>query len=292
LGPQSPSAAVPDDELMILTYGDPTNLDPALNYETAGGAVLMQIYDTLVGLKRESTTEFVPMLAYSYTISPDNKTYTFRIREGVKFHNGNALTPSDVAYTFQRGLLQGGSSSPQWLLTEPILGMGVMDVCDLLDPSVCDNRAALLAYQLAHTGEVWQVCNDLQSKIVADDAAGTVTFQLEQAWGPFLKGRLGWQLRRLAQLLFCQQRQLAAEEYHQWDRTIQASSLGQRRDRLQPQQQLLEQNTLMGRRPLWHLVVFDRHTQECRKRQRTHSKTAQWGSRPDRDRHKLCPRPG
>ncbi len=72
----------------------------------------MQIYEPLVEMNREKTDEFIPLLATGWTISGDAKTYTFTIRTGAKFHDGGPLTASDVAYSFQRGILQGGQIHP------------------------------------------------------------------------------------------------------------------------------------------------------------------------------------
>lgn len=185
------STSIPQTALVHAVGSDPQTLDPALAYDTASGAVLMQIYEPLIELNREKIDEFVPLLSTGWTISSNGRTYTFYIRPGVKFHNGNTLTASDVAYSFQRGILQGGSFSPQWLLTEPIFGPGITDVCDLLDPSVCDSRSALQAYRNNHSTKVANVCTTLKSKIVADDVNGTVTFNLDQAWGPFLNTLAG-----------------------------------------------------------------------------------------------------
>ena len=110
------------------TFGEPETLDPALDYETAGGEIVSNVYETLVWYNREKASEFIPQLATEWTVSDDGTTYTFTIRKGVKFHEGGDLTPSDVAYTFQRGLLQGGTASPQWLLAEPFFGVGMDDV--------------------------------------------------------------------------------------------------------------------------------------------------------------------
>jgi len=168
------------------TFGEPETFDPALDYETAGGEIVSNVYETLVWYNREkASTDFIPQLATEWTVSDDGTTYTFTIRKDVKFHEGGDLTPSDVAYTFQRGLLQGGTASPQWLLAEPFFGIGMDDVSLLVDPdgNMYDDREALSA---ADPATLKAACDQVQSAIVADDTAGTVTMTLKQAWGPFL----------------------------------------------------------------------------------------------------------
>ena len=78
-------------------------LDPALAYDTASAEIIQNTYETLVFYDGEATDKFVPMLAESWELSADGMTYTFKIRSGVKFHEGQDLTASDVAYSFQRG---------------------------------------------------------------------------------------------------------------------------------------------------------------------------------------------
>jgi peptide/nickel transport system substrate-binding protein len=160
-------------------------LDPALAYDTASGEIIQNVYDTLVFYDGEATDKFVPQLATDMpTVSEDGKTYTFTIRTGVKFHEGGDLTPSDVAYSFQRGILQGGYSSPQWLLAEPFFGVGLDDITTIVDEGAsADDRDALIANDPA---VVKAACEKLQGQIVADDAAGTVTMTLAQPWGPFM----------------------------------------------------------------------------------------------------------
>ena len=167
------------------TFGEPETLDPALDYETAGGEIVQNVYETLVWYNHEKASDFIPQLATDWKISDDGLTYTFTIRKGVKFHEGQDLTPTDVAYTFQRGLLQGGTASPQWLLDEPFFGIGVSDVAEVLDPSgkLDDDQKGLSASDPA---KLKDLCDQVQKAIVADDSAGTVTMTLKQAWGPFL----------------------------------------------------------------------------------------------------------
>jgi ABC-type transport system substrate-binding protein len=167
------------------TIGDIDTMDPALAYDTASGEIIQNVYETLVFYDGAATDKFVPMLADKYDVSADGKTWTFHIRPGVKFHDGADLTASDVAYSFQRGLLQGGTASPQWLLTEPFFGVGVDDIAAVVDPngSVYDDRAKMSAFDPA---ALKAACEKTKAAIVADDAAGTVTMTLAQPWGPFL----------------------------------------------------------------------------------------------------------
>ena len=160
-------------------------LDPALAYDTASGEIIQNSYDTLIFYDGTKLSSFVPLLADSWTISTDGKTYTFKIHPGVKFHNGDVMTPDDVAFSFQRGLLQAGSASPQWLLSEPFFGVGNQDVTTVLDPSgaLQDDREGLSKVDPA---KLKAVCTQVQNAIVADDTAGTVTMTLATPWGPFL----------------------------------------------------------------------------------------------------------
>ena len=168
-----------------VTFGDIDTLDPAWNYESFGDGFLEDIYDTLVDYQGPDATSFAPELATSWEVSDDGMTYVFHIREGVKFHEGQDLDPEDVAYSFQRGILQGGGWSPQWLYTEAFFGNGVYDVAELVDPSgaLDDDPEAL---QAADPEALMAACEQVTSAIVADPEAGTVTFHLAQPWAPML----------------------------------------------------------------------------------------------------------
>ena len=168
----------------LATIGEPEAFDPAWTYETAGGEIIQNTYEGLVFFNREDASQFVPQLATDWTISEDGLTYTFTIRQGVTFHNGDVMTPADVAWSFQRGLLQGSTSGPQFLMTEPFFGIGIMDIAELVDPSgaLDDDPVGLAA---ADPAALLAACQRVQQAIV-DNGDGTVTFTLALPWGPFL----------------------------------------------------------------------------------------------------------
>ena len=177
--------ASPDpDTITKVSIGDPLVFDPAACYDTASGEILQNVYETLVFYDGIKTDSFVPQLAESWEVSADGTVWTFNIREGVKFHEGGDLTASDVAYSFQRGLLQGGYSTPQWLLAEPFLGVGNDDITAIVDDfASADDRESLMAND---PQVLIDACETVKAAIVADDEAGTVTMTLAQPWGPFL----------------------------------------------------------------------------------------------------------
>ena len=174
---------VPNNQFIsaVIFLGD--TLDPALAYDSASWHVISQVYEQLITYNRERTDEFIPQLATSWEISAEGDVYTFHIRPGVTFHEGQSLTAEDVAYTFQRGILQGGYASPQWLITEPFLGRGIDDITGIVDEfASADSRETLLTNP---PETLVAACETVKSKIVADDEAMTVTMTLAQPWGPF-----------------------------------------------------------------------------------------------------------
>jgi len=112
------------DTFIIAVTADIASLDPAYGYDTASAGQILNIYETLIKFDGNSTSEFIPSLATDWTISEDGKTYRFKIRDGVSFHNENPLTPEDVEYSFERGMVQDYSLGPQWMFFEPLFGLG------------------------------------------------------------------------------------------------------------------------------------------------------------------------
>ena len=115
-------AAAPADTYVYQTIGGIDTLDPLLVYDTASGEIAGNLYETLYGYVGDSITDYEPALATSYEISDDQLTYTFHLREGVKFHSGNAMTCRDVEYSIERDLVVNSADSGVWFLAESLLG--------------------------------------------------------------------------------------------------------------------------------------------------------------------------
>lgn len=115
------------------TIGEPDTLDPHLAYDTSSGEVLYNVYENLIAYKGRSVSEFEPRLATEVPtvknglVKDGGKTYVFPIRKNVKFHNGNLLTPEDVEYSFERGLLYDPEGGPMWMLWYAIFGVHSRD---------------------------------------------------------------------------------------------------------------------------------------------------------------------
>ena len=96
---------------MTVTYKDDvTTLDPAIGYDWQNWSMIKSLFDGLMDYK-PGTTDLVPDLAESFTVSPDGQTYTFKLRQGVKFHNGRELKAADVKYSLDR-VVQPETQSP------------------------------------------------------------------------------------------------------------------------------------------------------------------------------------
>ncbi len=115
-------AQTPKDTYVEDEFGSIDTLDPAQSYDTSSSEVIQNIYQTLYFYKGASNSEFVPQLATAYKISQDGKTYTYTLRKGVTFHNGDPFTCADVAYSIKRALITNNAQSGDWILEQPLTG--------------------------------------------------------------------------------------------------------------------------------------------------------------------------
>ncbi|MCI6603238.1 MAG: ABC transporter substrate-binding protein [Clostridiales bacterium] len=95
----SPVQAEEHDTLTVATAYDAITLDPVANNDSPSSHAMHQIYQGLIDLDKDSNP--IPVLAESWEL-PDDVTYVFHLRKGVKFHNGEEMKAEDVAYSFER----------------------------------------------------------------------------------------------------------------------------------------------------------------------------------------------
>jgi peptide/nickel transport system substrate-binding protein len=99
-GPTAAAASPAGGEIVVGKDQEAPGLDPATNPAQAAVRVFDLMYSRLTRLDPQMRPQ--PDLATNWDISPDGKTYTFHLRQGVKFHNGRELTSADVKYTYER----------------------------------------------------------------------------------------------------------------------------------------------------------------------------------------------
>ena len=90
--------------LVVAIPGDINRTDSALIDDANSSYVLQQILETLVTLKPGTGSEIVGDLAESWTTSPDGLTYTFKLRTGIKFHDGTDFNAAAVKFNYDRWL--------------------------------------------------------------------------------------------------------------------------------------------------------------------------------------------
>ncbi|MGR3425053.1 MAG: ABC transporter substrate-binding protein [Sagittula sp.] len=86
--------------IIYANNSGPGQLDPQMAASLVELEVLAHVMESLVSMDENYSAK--PMLAESYEISDDGKTFTFKLREGVKFHNGDEMTSEDVKATYER----------------------------------------------------------------------------------------------------------------------------------------------------------------------------------------------
>ena len=99
--PNQEAAVAPTEENTLNLYGiDPWTLDPAISGEATSHEYIVQLFSGLVRL--DDNLEPAPDIAQSWQISNDGRTYTFYLRQDVKFHNGREVKAEDFKYSWQR----------------------------------------------------------------------------------------------------------------------------------------------------------------------------------------------
>lgn len=99
--------------ISIVREVDSDRYDPHRSTARAASEVLFMLGDTLVSLDHDMTT-IKPGVAESWSVSPDGKTYTFKLRKDVQFCDGKKMTAADVVYSIKRWIDPATRSPVAW----------------------------------------------------------------------------------------------------------------------------------------------------------------------------------
>ena len=89
-----------DKSVTVQVGPNPETLDPALNSAVDGGNMLITLFETLLIIDKDNNVQ--PGQAEKYTVSDDGLTWTFTMRDGLKWSDGTELNAKDYEYTFKR----------------------------------------------------------------------------------------------------------------------------------------------------------------------------------------------
>jgi peptide/nickel transport system substrate-binding protein len=93
-----PKSKAPDQTLNLRLSGEPNLLNPVLTTDVYSTQVTSTLFSGMLRLNEK--LELEPDMAESYSISPDGKTYTFKLKKNIKWHDGKPFTAEDVVFTF------------------------------------------------------------------------------------------------------------------------------------------------------------------------------------------------
>lgn len=139
-------AATPPDTIVIAKQiDDIITLDPGEDYELSGVEIATNIYDRLLRYEAEDVSKLVGGVAESWTISPDGKVFTFKLRPNQVFQDGEKLTAEDAAFSLQRVVIM--DKTPAFLLDQ--LGWTKDNVKDLVKATAPDTLQFTIKADLA-----------------------------------------------------------------------------------------------------------------------------------------------
>ncbi len=116
----SQSAAAGSNVLRYPLTSDPTNLDPAMVEDGTTIDLLQNVFEGLV--KWDTDNKIAPNLASSWDLSPDGRTYTFHLKQGIKFHNGREVKADDFKYSIERACDPATKSTTSPTYLKDIIG--------------------------------------------------------------------------------------------------------------------------------------------------------------------------
>src|SRR5512139_3564530 len=138
-----------ENVLVHLVDSLPTTLDPAVGYDSSAMSVIQNIYETLVTYSGSEVRQVAPLLAESWTVSSEQRRFTFRLRSGVRFHNGHPLTADGVVYSLRRAMQL--NQGPAWILSQCLASEDVRSLDEATVEMTLTRPFPAFLFCLAHT---------------------------------------------------------------------------------------------------------------------------------------------
>lgn len=173
-------------EPVVFTYAlstEPDTLDPAIWFTTS--PLNLNVYQTLLEVNPPGSEEdFSPVIAESYTVSDDGLTWTFKIRENMKFHDGTPVDAEAVRFSVQRTIDVGAAPAGIWSAVESMDVPSEYEIVFKLtapvpfDYIIASGYGAFVVSPTAVKNN--EVDNDLAQDWMADNAIGTGPYKLKE----------------------------------------------------------------------------------------------------------------
>jgi ABC-type transport system substrate-binding protein len=180
----SVSLAAKMDAFVFASMSNYDTMDPHVVFDVSRVAYQLNLYDTLYRWE-DNPPKLIPWIAESYTVSPDGYKWTFKLRKGVKFHDGTEVTADDVQYSINRILaLKKGPASLLATLVSPektkVLDRYTVEFN--LDKNYVIFLSTVPLIQIVNKRLVQshEVNNDWGNKWLNDHDAGSGSYTLEQ----------------------------------------------------------------------------------------------------------------
>jgi len=180
-----------ENVLTHLVGSLPTTFDPATACDSSSQTAIQNIYETLVAYDGGQVREVVPQLAESWQASVDSRRFVFKLRSGVRFHNGRPLDATAVVYSLRRAIRMNQGSA--WILAQCLAEDGLQMVDGLTIEMNLTRPFPGFLYCLANTvaSIVEPTTVEMNSNLIlgqenawlADHVIGTGPFMLGE-WKP------------------------------------------------------------------------------------------------------------
>jgi len=165
-----------DSVVLGMVLEPAPGLDPTMAPAAAIGEVVhMNVLEGLTKINMDGRV--TPLLAESWTIDPDGKVYTFRLRKGVTFHDGEAFDASDVKFSFERAKAPGSTNKAKKAVFDNIARIDTPDASTVI--VVLNNADGNFLFRMGENTAV--VLDPKSAPTAATQPVGTGPFKFD-AW--------------------------------------------------------------------------------------------------------------